>query len=126
MELKEFVRETLLQLTEGVREAQEECRKHGGMVNPMLEAPRVHGSKAKIGDKYYPVTDVGFKVGLTENNGVKDKTGIGVFFSSIAIGVEQKKDTGHQAVTCIDFSIPVLLPYIGRDGELVDLSIYFH
>ena len=34
MELKDFVKETLVQITEGVKEAQEECRKNGCRINP--------------------------------------------------------------------------------------------
>lgn len=33
MELKDFVKETLVQITEGGKEAQEECRKNGCRIN---------------------------------------------------------------------------------------------
>jgi hypothetical protein len=124
MELKEFVKETLLQLTEGVKEAQEACKQHGGLVNPMLAVPRSN-RKIEIKDKYYPVTDVEFKVGLTENTGTEDKKGIGVFLSNISLGAEYKKDAGLQTITNIGFNIPILLPFVGRDGEYVSLSGLF-
>jgi hypothetical protein len=126
MELKEFVKETLLQLTEGVKEAQEKCRKHGGLVNPMLGVPRSIVRKTEIQDKYYPITDVGFKVGLTENTGAENKKGLGVFLPNISLGAEQKKDTHYQSITSIEFNVPILLPFIGRDGEYVDVSGFFH
>ena len=34
MDLKDFVKETLVQITEGVKEAQEECKKSGCRINP--------------------------------------------------------------------------------------------
>jgi hypothetical protein len=115
MELKEFVKETLLQLVLGVKEAQEKCSEFGGFVNPVqdLSCRKTDVTVVSTSDKnVYVVTDVGFKVGLTEHKGVGEKTGIGVFFSGISMGDEQKKDTSRQTVTCIDFSIPVLLPFV--------------
>ena len=126
MELKEFAKETLLQLTEGVKEAQAECLKHGGLINPMLEVPISHtGSKVQIKDKYFPVTKVEFKVGLSENTGTENKKGIGVFLSSISLGAEQTKDKSFQSITSIEFSVPVVLPFIDRDGKYVDISTMF-
>jgi hypothetical protein len=125
MELKEFVKETLLQLTEGVKEAQEECKKYSGLVNLMLETPHSRKRKIEIKDKYYPVTDVLFKVGLTENKGIENKKGIGVFLSNISLGAEQKKDAEFQSITSIEFSIPILLPFMGREGKYVNVANLF-
>lgn len=36
MELKEFIKETLIQITEAVVEAEEVCSKNGANVNPLL------------------------------------------------------------------------------------------
>lgn len=126
MELKEFVKETLLQLTQGVKEAQAECIKHGGLINPMLEVPIGYKkSKVDIDDKYYPITNVEFKVGLSENSGTENKKGIGVFLSSISLGAEQTKDRSSQSITSIEFSVPVVLPFLDRKGKHVDLSTVF-
>lgn len=126
MELKDFVKETLLQLTEGVKEAQAECIKHGGLINPMLEVPLSNtGLKVQIKDKYYPVTKVEFKVGLSEIAETENKKGIGVFLSSISFGAEQTKDKSLQSITSIEFSVPVVLPFVGRDGKYVDISTMF-
>ena len=123
MELKEFVKETLLQLTIGVKEAQEECKKFGCLVNPMLETPiALDEEKFEISGKYYPATNVLFKVGLTENVGTENKKGIGVFLSSISVGAEQKKDASIQSVTNIEFRITLVPPFIGRDLKVIDTS----
>jgi hypothetical protein len=106
-----------------VKEAQEACKQHGGLVNPMLAVP-FSNRKIKIKDKYYPVTDVEFKVGLTENTGMGDKKGIGVFLSNISIGAEYKKDAGLQTITNIEFRIPIVLPFVGRDGIYINPADY--
>ncbi len=124
MELKEFVKETLLQLTEGVKEAQTECFKHGGLINPMLAVP-LSNTSLQIGDKYFPVTNVEFKVGLTENKSAENKQGVGVFLSSITLGAEHKKDRNNQLSTSIEFNIPVVLPFITREGKYFDIDNVF-
>jgi len=123
MELKEFVKETLLQITQGVKEAQEECKELGGWVNPLLKAPRkMEGKGFEMDNEHYPVTIVEFKVGLTENIGTENKKGIGVFLPSISLGAAQTKDNNHQSVTSIEFSVPVVLPFIGREGKYINLG----
>ena len=95
----------------------------GGLVNPMLETPIAFDTeKIEIQGKYYPVTKVAFRVGLTESVGSENKKGIGVFLSSVSFGAEQKKDANIQSVTNIEFSITLVPPFIGRDLKIVDIS----
>lgn len=123
MELKEFVKVALLQITEGVKEAQSECIKHGGLINPMLQTPRTYTkTKIEIDDKYYPVTVVDFKVGLTEISGTENKKAIGVFLSSISLGAQQTKDKEYQSITSIEFSVNVVFPFLKKDGKPIDLD----
>lgn len=121
MELKAFVRETLVQITEGVVEAQEACEKMGAMINPMLSAPKIrNGDKVTfdIEGKHYPVTEVVFSVGLTSYDGDQKKAGIGVFLSSVSMGGAGAKESVQQAVTSVSFSIAVVFPFIKREPEI--------
>jgi len=125
MELKEFVKETLVQITEGVKSAQEECFKMGGLINPMLAVKTCNYQNYKHDDKDYPATEVFFKVGLTETDTKGGKSGIGVFLGSISLGKETNKEKEKQSVTSIEFSITAVLPYLERTGKHVPISGYF-
>nr|WP_320058822.1 hypothetical protein [uncultured Bacteroides sp.] len=125
MDLKDFVKETLVQITEGVKEAQNECKDLGGLVNPMLETPISNEEKFEIRSKYYPATSVNFKVGLTESDSTGAKKGIGVFLGKISAGAESKKDTEIQSVTSVEFSVTVVFPYISRDGKHITVADAF-
>lgn len=122
MDLKDFVRETLVQITEGVKEAQDECKQAGGLVNPMLNVKVCNNEKYRHDDSDYPATSVNFKIGLTESNNKGDKTGVGVFLGKVSLGKEGSKTYETQSVTSVEFSVTVVFPYINRDGKHVPLS----
>lgn len=105
------------------RELRLECLKQGGLINPMLEVPRSNVHKEfEIESKYYPATEVKFKVGLTETDETGTKKGIGVFLSAISVGAEEKKENNIQSITSIEFSVNVVFPYLTRKGEHFDLT----
>ena len=117
MELKEFVKETLVQITIGVKDAQDECIKLGGLINPMLQVATCNDVKYRHDDSDYPATKVCFKVGLTESDTKGGKTGIGVFLGKISLGKETNKETETQTLTSVEFSVTVVFPYIDREGK---------
>jgi hypothetical protein len=125
MELKEFVKNTLVQITEGVKEAQDECIKSGGLINPMLETPISNSDRFEIKGKYYPTSKVNFSVGLTESDTDGGKRGIGVFLGKLSVGMENTKEVEAQSVTNIEFSVTVVLPYIDREGKHITLPGLF-
>lgn len=125
MELKEFVKNTLCQITEGVKDAQDECLKMGGLVNPMLETPLSNSEKFEIKGKYYPATRVNFNIGLAESESKSGKAGIGVFLPKIMLGAEGEIGKGNQSVTNIEFGITVVFPFIERKGKHVPLSSFY-
>ena len=95
MELQEFVKETLLQITKGVKEAQEEARSYGGVVNPRL---------------VQDATNVEFEVGLTESSEDKTKKGIGVLLGGLKGGIDGSDSRTTSSVTKIRFTVPLVLP----------------
>ncbi|MDR1455951.1 MAG: hypothetical protein LBJ01_09895 [Tannerella sp.] len=125
MELKEFVKETLVQITKGVQEAQDECYEIGGLINPMLDTPISNGPKFELKGKHYPASVVKFTVGLTESNAASEKGGIGVFLPKISLGVEAEKGKENQTATNVEFSIVVIFPYVDRQGKHVPLGDFF-
>jgi len=63
------------------------------------------------------VTDVQFEVALTSSDGAEGKMGVGVWFSGIGVGSQEKTDTKNMSVTNVRFTIPVAFPVIEtKDG----------
>lgn len=124
MELKDFIRDTLLNIVQGVKEAQDACGIEGAIISPM-DAGQL-GHKVQVGKKIHYVQIVDFEVilgeGRTKEAEATDKGVISVVLSSIGFGVEanksNKQEEKNKAQTCIKFSVPVILPSI--DNEKIE------
>ena len=109
MELKTFVSETLKQIVEGVKQAQEDVKDMGATVNPPSTA---------YAEKQLYVTDynkrtvqiIDFDISLTETEATQTGASIGVFFGSVGLGAHGKAETGSNAMNRVKFSVPVVLP----------------
>jgi len=109
MELKDFVSETLKQIIEGVKAAQEQTGQMGGKVSPSLIAnPDLVGVVTE--KQQQPVQMVEFDVAVTEATGKGSKAGIGVFFGAIGAGAQGESQSSSTAMNRIKFSVPLLLP----------------
>jgi hypothetical protein len=118
MELKEFVKEVLVQLCEGVSDAQKEVEKMGAVVNPR-EIAYSSKSDAKIDNKSYPIETVFFEVGLMDTKIKGKNTGIGVYLSNIGIGFNKTKKISSESVTRISFSVPIVLPSVSGNNRFI-------
>ncbi len=114
MELKDFVRDTLTQLIDGVREAQKEAAEKGAFVAP--DAGRGVRSDSKPHPGYTVLntgdllTFVEFDVALTASDSKATKGGIGVLFGVVNLGSQGQSSSGSASLSRIKFQIPVVLP----------------
>lgn len=123
MELKDFVRDTLLNIVQGVKEAQDVCNIEGAIISPR-DAGQL-GHKVKIGSDMHYVQIVDFEVVLGEEMINEKNTGgkgvITAVLSCVGIGAELSKSNKHEdsnkAQTSVKFSVPVILPSIDN-GEI--------
>jgi len=116
MELKQFVAQTLTQITEGVIEAQKNLHPTGARVNPRMRQLLPQGEKnyASIGwaqsEGGNPVLMVSFDVAVTASEETKTKGGIGVVTGVLSLGSSGATDKGNTAASRIAFQVPLLLP----------------
>jgi len=109
MELKDFVSETLKQVMEGVKLAQEKATELGGTVNPVgfvntdKNAPR-----SMDGTLIAQVIDFDIVVSTSDTD--KAKGGAGIFVGEVGIGVRGEVESQSTGVNRIKFSIPIYLP----------------
>jgi len=110
MELNEFVKETLLQLINGVKSAQEEAENVDAVINPAEVFGLNNILKASIKDKQRLVQLIEFEVGLTSCESESSKKGIGVMLGGVGVGGNTSKGGNLSTVTNIKFSVPIVLP----------------
>lgn len=107
MELKDFIRETILQIFEGVKDAQCESIKLNASVNPFNKK---HSDGFNTYYSFDELHNIEFEVILSELSNNESKAGIGVFLGNLGIGLNDKSEKANTSNTKIKFSIPVSYP----------------
>lgn len=109
MELKDFIRETLVQITTGVKEAQEIIKDTGCFINP----EGFHtGENVRSGfDKEYRhVQKVKMSIAINVIENSEKKVGLGVVTAILSAGISTKNNDLNSTTNHIEFDIPISLP----------------
>lgn len=116
MELKEFISETLTQIAEGVKDAQENVAPLGAKVNPANvssfegNAPHCKGA----GTNHARVLcEVEFNVALTNDRTTANGSGIGILFGAVSLGGKHDASDKNTTLTSIKFNVVMELPKQG-------------
>lgn len=107
--LEDFVADTLIQIVAGIEKAQVATKSSRGVIVP-------HGGGisgiANMGTTYGgdTVDIVQFDVAVVSTDSKETKGGVGVFVAPIALGSQGKSEGKNQAISRIQFRIPISLP----------------
>jgi len=101
MDLKTFVKQTLLQIIEGVSAAQERATDLKASVNPAQQSGHAR------------LQEVKFEVQVSANDVDETKGGMGIFVGSVGIGVQGKTQEESSSAGKISFAVGVQLPTQG-------------
>ena len=101
MELKDFIRETLLQIMAGVEEAKNGW-KGGGVINPVLSLD-VDFTKNQL-------QEVCFDVAVTAQDEKTGGAGGGIRVFSVDLAGKAERTTTNSTVSRISFKIPIMPP----------------
>lgn len=120
MDLKDFVKESIVQIAKGIEEANVELAESEAMVNPMYiianseSAQSYARTKPRNQDDVNPdakvVEKVQFDVAVVVESGEQGTAGAKLSIASIGIGTEGKKERSNKSESRIQFSIPVVYP----------------
>ncbi|NQT37166.1 MAG: hypothetical protein HQ581_06735 [Planctomycetes bacterium] len=97
LSLQDFVKNTLVQVFQGVLEAQKELKECDGLVAPR---PRAED----------PFQEFEFDVVLTSSQATASKGGIGVLLGGIGLGAQGESRDSGSSNTRVRFSVPVIFP----------------
>lgn len=118
MDLKDFVSESLRQIIDGVKEAQEHAGRTGAVVVPLFSSPDpsgpsnsivlMGGGRGTVGRHWYHTIE--YDVALAASENVQTKTGGGVLMV-VSAGGSRETTTSQENTSRIKFSIPLVLPH---------------
>lgn len=108
MELKDFIKETIENIIDGVSAAQISARDKGAKINPKGVRFTENGQYNELNSGVPRLIE--FDVGLTSVNKSGSSEGIGVFLGAINLGKKNDQGMEHTAITKIKFSLPLVLP----------------
>lgn len=111
MELKEFIEDTLMQIVQGVKSAQDKALEYNAIISP---AESTHET-VRINNKNRSVEMVDFEVILSETQTDKGEGRVSVNLMKLFkadIGGNDNKENGTR--TNIKFRVPIILP--GHDN----------
>lgn len=112
MELKEFIRETLLQIFEGVKAAQEELKESDCLINPMIFP--LQNDNALINDiknnNARQLQNIKMSVAVSVVENKENKSGVGIVASVFKAGIHKGESEQNHTINRIDFEIPISLP----------------
>ena len=114
LQLKDFVAQSLIEIIEGVSEAQVRAKQHRAIINPAIETASGAAAYYKNYDspeeELYRIQMFDFDMAITLSTS-KEAKGIIVVVSGILTGGAQGSTTGETSeLSRIKFSVPVVLP----------------
>lgn len=109
MDLKEFISETLVQITTGVQEAQEKVKDTGCLINPE-GFHQGENLKSGYNKEYRHVQKVKMSVAVNVIENSETKAGLGVVTAIFKAGASAKEGEVNNVMNRIEFEIPISLP----------------
>lgn len=120
MDLKDFVKESIVQISKGIEEANTELADSEAMVNPVyvqMHSTDAQGyGRTKERDPQFNNADskllqkVDFDVAVTVEAGQQGSAGAKLSIASIGIGADGKTESSNRSESRIKFTIPVVFP----------------
>ena len=112
MDLREFVETSLVQIIEGVRNAQVTANTHAAVVSPGSTTYVESGGKLGVYGRSSPVptTMVSFDVAVTADKSGQAGGKVNLMVAGVGLGVESGGHSGTQTVSRIQFTIAIILP----------------
>ncbi|MCI5145467.1 MAG: hypothetical protein D3923_08020 [Candidatus Electrothrix sp. AR3] len=116
MNLKEFVTESIVEIIDGIVEAQEKVSKKDAKIIPkmyrLFTESQKGGTNLALGwdEEKNLVHTIEFDVAVTANDGTETKGGVGVVAGIFALGSQGKSEESSQSISRLKFRVPVSFP----------------
>lgn len=118
MQLSEFIKEVLVEIVTGIKEANKELESSDASINPSRLTPENFSSNSgligTVPDNYDPenrlVHIVKFDVAVNASQEKESKGGLGIVVASFALGAQGKTENVVGTTSRIQFDVPIIYP----------------
>lgn len=117
MNLQQFIKESLVQITNGIVEADAAVAATGAAVNPRDvvynkrgDGPYGYYAEDEKGTYRRAVESIDFDVVVTVSEGTETKGGIGIHVGIVGVGSAGKSGKESSSESRLKFSVPLLIP----------------
>lgn len=109
MDLKDFIKTAITDITEAVSELQSELD-NGAIVNPTLADKVFDDNSVTINGELHPIEHLAFDVAVTvtETTGIDGSAKVGISIFGAKVGTDSCATTEN--VSRLSFSVPIVLP----------------
>jgi|SRR5690554_672777 len=109
MELQEFIRQTLVQITQGIIDAQDELQNTECLINPMSYTSASNYIFEGVENSTRSIQKIKMNIVLDVTNSSGSNSGIGVA-KVIKAGIDNSESKSQKEVTTVEFEIPISFP----------------
>lgn len=108
MELKDFIQETLCQITDGIIQSQTVLKDKGALVAP--EGYQFNG-RGTVGNDFAVVEEVNFEIAIGATSQNNSKGGLKTPIIEVVLGKSSKDEANNK----VSFSVPLVYPRMKTD-----------
>ncbi|MBU1168962.1 MAG: hypothetical protein KKD44_05290 [Proteobacteria bacterium] len=111
MDLKDFVSGTIVQIVDGIIDAQTQCRSKGVIINPLLATNNTFKDDSAHRTRDGKVAQVvKYDVALTVKDEAEVKGGFAIVAGAFSLGSAGKSGSEDSSISRIRFNVPIVLP----------------
>ena len=110
MELKEFITQTLININQGIIDAQEQTKESGIVINPKNIKKRDNNIYEVYNGYSAPIQEIEFNIVVNVAEGKDSKIAVGAFTGMLSGGVRNTNQNNSSTQTTIKFNLPVQFP----------------
>ena len=110
MELKEFITQTLININQGILDAQERTKDSGFLINPKNYKQNNDKNYEVSDGSLSPIQDIEFNIVVNVTEGKDSKIAVGAFTGIFTGGVSNTNQNNNSTQTTIKFNLPVQFP----------------
>jgi hypothetical protein len=111
MELRQFVTETLLQISGGIEDAQQRLQAEGSTTRINTSMTKDDTGNLVTGGRRHSIEYVDFDVAILANSGTETKAGVGLTVASLlSLGAGGKSNQSQGTESRVKFRVPVAFP----------------
>ena len=124
IELKEFIKETIIQIVEGVSEPKNAVEELGYIVGPIVIPDKPSVASPRRSNGVGRVEDIEFDIAVEAKAGTETKGKLSILAGALGVGAEGGSKNETNTTNRIKFSVPICFSRLAPVKEKTELIQY--